>query len=277
MRKAILLSMLCAVYSPAESNFNAPLVAVARDEVRQLRLVYGVTGNFILRGTIATNVSSWAFSGTGGLVQTQSALLVVNMYGGIARSIESQEGAMVLAPGTASLPALSFSPADSQLRQMRAQMDEQTDEKVALDPDALAGNVVALRAVSRSRAELAVCRNGDLWRLTVKLSSGSVEHESMAGGTAGKAACGSANAAAVLLMGGRIIVARSGGLIIQDADGMSRTIDLARAGPSQSTFQIRQAGDGWIALDSEKSPPTLVRLTGTGEGIYRLPSAELKQ
>src|SRR5713226_6654068 len=178
MRKTILLFMICAVCSPAESNFHAPLIAVARDDLKQLRMVYGLAGNFILKDALAKDVLIWTFSGSGGLVQTRSALLVLDTNGRIARSIEVPEGPMLLASGSAAVPALHFSSANSQLWQVRAE----TDQQVTLDPDALAGNVVALRAVSRSRAELAVCRNSALWLLAVKLSDGSVERETAVGG-----------------------------------------------------------------------------------------------
>jgi len=274
MRKAILLSIICAVCAPAESNFRAPLVAVARDDVKQLRLVYGVTGNFILSDVIAKDVLSWAFSGAGGLVQTRTALLLVDPNGRITRSIKAPQGRPTLiAPGTASLPALYFSSANSQLRQVRAE----TDQEVALEPQALAGNLVALHAVSQNRAELAVCRAGDLWLLTVKLGSGSVEHEVALGGAARAAACGTTRTAAVLLMNGSVIVASAKELIIQHAGGMERRIELNRGGRSDHAHQIRQVGDGWIEVDSEKESPLLVRVAGAGEAIYRLPNAELKQ
>jgi hypothetical protein len=273
MRKTILLFMVCAVCSPAESNFHAPLVAVARDDLKQLRMVYGLAGNFILKDAIAKDVLIWTFSGSGGLVQTRSALLLLDTNGRITRSIKVPEGPMLLASGTASVPALYFSSANFQLRQVRAE----TDQQVTLDPDALAGNVVALRAVSRSRAEVAVCRDSDLCLLTVKLSDGSVEREIAIGGATGAAACGPAKTAAVLLMNGSVIVADAKDLIIQSAGGIERRVKLNRHGKSDGAFQIRQAGDGWIAVDSERQSSWLIRITGAGEGIYRLPNVEVKQ
>ena len=265
--------MICAVCSPAESNFHAPLIAVARDDLKQLRMVYGLAGNFILKDAIAKDVLIWTFSGSGGL-----ALLVLDTNGRIARSIEVPEGPMLLASGTAAVPALYFSSATSQLRQVSTE----TDQQVTLDADALAGNVVALRAVNRSRAEFAVCRESDLWLLTVKLSDGSVEREVAIGGATGAAACGPPKTAAVLLMNGSVIVAGAKDLIIhsagdQNGGGIERRMEITRDGKSDGAFQIRQAGDGWIAVDSERQSSWLIRMTGAGEGIYRLPNVEVKQ
>lgn len=273
MSKTILLFVICALCAPAESNFHAPLVAVARDDLKQLRMVYGLAGNFILKDAIAKDVLIWTFSGSGGLVQTRSALLLLDTNGRIARSIQVPEGPMLLASGIASVPALYFLSANTQFWQVRAE----TDQQVTLDPDALAGNVVALRATSRSRAEVAVCRDSDLWLLTVKLSNGSVEREIAIGGATGAAACGPPKTAAVLLMNGSVIVAGAKDLIIQNAGGSERRVDLNQDGKSDGALQIRQAGDGWIAVDSEKQSPLLVRITGAGEDIYRLPNAEVKQ
>lgn len=273
MRKALLLTIICAVCAAAESSFHAPLVAVARDDFRQLRIVYGVTGNFILKDVIAKDVLNWAFSNAGGLVQTRTALLLVDANGRMTRSVKTAESPTLLAPGTASLPALYYSSANSHLRQVRAE----TDQEVALEPEALAGDLVALRAVSRNRAELAVCRDRDLWLLTVKLSNGSVDREIAVGGSAGEAACGTAKTPAVLLMNGAVIAASATEIIIQNAGGMERRIEPHRRGQTGSAFQIRQAGDGWIEVDSEKNPPLLVRVAGAGEGTYRLPNTELKQ
>jgi len=80
--------------------------SVACDDVKQLRLVYGVADNFILRDVIAKDILSWAFTRAGGLVQTRSALLLVDPNGRITRSIKAPEGHTLLAPGTASLRSI---------------------------------------------------------------------------------------------------------------------------------------------------------------------------
>ena len=80
-----------------------------------------------------------------------------NAIGAAARGPERQDYAIDQSPGGPhaarsgnSLSALYFSSANSQLRQVRAE----TDQEVALEPEALVEDLVALRAVSRNRAEL---------------------------------------------------------------------------------------------------------------------------
>ena len=53
MNKAAIVLALCGTAALAESNFSAPLLGIARDARQQLRFVHGVSGNFVLRQTIA--------------------------------------------------------------------------------------------------------------------------------------------------------------------------------------------------------------------------------
>jgi hypothetical protein len=76
MNGTLILLALCQVSAIAQPKFSAPLIGVARDSQKQVRLVHGVAGNFVWREVIGGTTLDWAFSSQGGLVKTDKELLV---------------------------------------------------------------------------------------------------------------------------------------------------------------------------------------------------------
>src|SRR6266576_2243081 len=84
MNRIVVLLLWCAASATAESNVGAPIVGVMRDTHRQLRPVYGVAGNFVLREAIPKEALNWAFAGTGGgLMKTDAELLTLDSSGNV--------------------------------------------------------------------------------------------------------------------------------------------------------------------------------------------------
>src|SRR5689334_21019230 len=52
MNGTLILLALCQVSAIAQPKFSAPLIGVARDSQKQVRLVHGVAGNFVWREVI---------------------------------------------------------------------------------------------------------------------------------------------------------------------------------------------------------------------------------
>src|SRR6185436_15806310 len=101
MKRTVIFLAVVAT-AAAESNFTAPLVGVARDQQQQLLLVYGIAGNFVVKGTAVRGVLNVAFSGYGGLAKTCSQLLVLNANGAVIRAFSAPVGNALLAPNSRS-------------------------------------------------------------------------------------------------------------------------------------------------------------------------------
>jgi hypothetical protein len=274
MNRALILLTVCAATAAAESNFSAPLVGVARDHQKHLRLVYGLAGNFIVKGAVATGVSNAVFSGYGGLAKTDSQLLVLDASGAVIRAAAAPGGSALLAPPSQHSAALSYFVETAELRQAFTH----ADRRVPLDLDSIAGRVVALASVDRFHAEMAVCRETALWLLAVDLKNGSVAHERMVGGMVGETAC---RAGGLLLFGNKLVLAtareivvQSAGSVVQSAGSDERHIAVPRKMPGELT--VRQMGENWIQVETPDDAPLLVRMTNGDEKTYRMPVVEVR-
>jgi hypothetical protein len=267
MRKAAIILALWGTAARAESNFSAPLVGIARDARQQLRFVHGVSGNFVLRQAIANDVRDWTFAGFGGLVKTDTALLVLDANAEVVRRRPIPDADVALSPGPTQLAALYFDRAESELWTSGAV----ADRKVPIEPDAIAGTVVALGPSGRSHAVLAVCRADYLWLLTVNLRAGTIIGERALGGTIGEKAC-RAEPAALLMIGGRLVLATANAVLIQTDNGEERRIPFSAVDGAKP--QIHRAGEHWVQLEIAGAPPVMIRVNGADDKCYRLPAAE---
>jgi len=269
MRRAAIFLAVC-VTAAAESNFTAPLVGVARDEQHQLLLVYGLAGNFAVKAAASRDVSNVAFSGYGGLAKTGAQLLTLNASGAVVRSVPAPRGNALLAPPSSRSRGLYFLTETAELWQSAAR----ADRKVPLDSLMLAGRLIAIEALDGGGryAQLAVCRETALWLIRVELNTGHIAGERMAVGAIGENACQSGS---LLMLNRSLLLATRQELILQDASGEERRLQYPSHPPGD--VAIRQIGETWIEAEIPGEAPLLIRLTGGGEKIYRLPAAEVHQ
>ena len=265
MRKAAIILALCGTAALAESNFSAPLIGIARDTRQQLRFVHGVSGNFILRQAIASRVHDWTFAGFGGLVKTETELLFLDVNAQVVRRRSIPDADVALSPGAMQPGALYFIRAENELWTSGAV----ADRKVPIEPDAIAGVVVALAPSGRNHAMLAVCRAESLWLLTVNLRAGIVTGERAPGGTIGEKAC-TAQPAALLMIDSRLVLAAPNAVLIQTPSGEERRIPFFAAGDAKT--QIHRAGEHWVQLEIAGAPSVMIRVDGPDDKSYRLPS-----
>jgi|SRR5579863_2111099 len=270
MIRGTLVLALCGASAFAASNFTAPLVGVARDKQQQLHLVYGVAGNFVVRDVVGQNVSNWSFA-SGGLAKTDKELLLLGPSGAPVWRVNADGGDALLAPANANAPAGYFIPATGELGQLLAGEVRRT----VLQPYVTGGRVMALEASNLSQAELAVCRGGELWMITVDLRSGSAAHQAIVTGISSHAACQSPLPGTVVLLNGCLVVASQSELLIQNSAGRENHLPLSNT--TGAPPELHQLGTGWVQVDLPGQAPLLIHLTDDGEQLYRLPGAEMRQ
>jgi hypothetical protein len=256
MKRAVIFLALSVASAAAEPNFSAPLMCVARDTKGQLRLVYGVAGNFILRNAIASQAVDWGFARDGGLVRTDTEWIVLDSEGKVGRRRAMHRGEEVMSPDSA------FFPGTGELWQVRAA----ADRRVFVALEAIGGKVLALGAANLRETELAVCRGSHPWVLTIDLTDGAVTHETAVGGAIGAHGC----AGAWLSIDGKWLLADGHDLLIQTPGSAERRIPLS--GSLGAHAQLRRAGEHWVQVEMAGAPPAMVRITGGTEQLYVLPA-----
>jgi hypothetical protein len=98
MSRRVFIFLLCVAPTIAQPKFSVPLVGIARDSQRQLRIVHGVSGTFVLHGVIGESVADWAFDGNGGQVKTATELLTIGADGTVIRRRPEAQQEAVLGP-----------------------------------------------------------------------------------------------------------------------------------------------------------------------------------
>ena len=261
MSRATVLLLCFAASAAAESNLGAPVLGVARDIHRQLRPVYGVAGNFVLRGAISEVALTWAFDGARGLMKTDSELLTLDSSGKVAGRRPAPRGDAILGADAA------FFPAASELWLIGAHLDR----RIRIEPDALGGDVVALGTPEGRSAPLAVCRGGRVWLVTFDVLSGAVTHETLAPGAIGDQGC----AGALLWLEGNFLLVTARGVMIQTAAGDERHLPLA-GGAHGAQPELHRAGDHWVQVELAGASPLLLLVTHGGGNVYRLPAVRAR-
>ena len=257
----IALLLWCAASATAESNFAPPVVGVVRDTHRQLRPVYGVAGNFMLRGAIPKEALNWAFAGAGGLMKADTELLMLDSGGRVTSRHPAPQGDAVLSAGAA------FFPGTSELWLIGAH----PDRKIRIEPDALGGDVVALGALNGRSVPVAVCRGRRVWLVTLDVTSSAVTRETLAPGVIGDQGC----AGALLWLDGNFLLATAHELTIQTAAGDERHLPLA-GGVHGAQPELHRAGERWVQVEAAGRSPLLLLITGDSQQLYQLPAVETR-
>ena len=263
MNRIVVLLLWCAASATAESNVGAPIVGVMRDTHRQLRPVYGVAGNFVLRAAIPKEALNWAFAGMGGgLMKTDAELLTLDSSGNVIGRRAAPRGDAVLSAGAA------FFPGTSELWLIGAH----PDRRLRIEPEALGGDVVALGTPNGRHAPLAVCRGSRVWLVTVDVTSGDVTRETLAPGAIGDQGC----AGPLVWLDGNFLLATTRDLIVHAAAGDERHVPIA-GGSHGAQLELHLAGDHWVQVEVAGSSPMLLHFSSDGEKLYRLPAAEARR
>ncbi len=248
--------LLCAPCAFAQSRITAPLAGIARDAAGQLRLVDGVSGNFVLRDIIGSRVLSWAFDGTSGLIKTDAELWALGANGAVLQRLPASGGDAVLGPESA------FFPETAELWQV----GPKSDSKVSIVPGVIAGRVIALGPAKAQLTPFAVCRANQLWLFSINTMSGSIAKESTPVGAIGEQACLPA-AGSLVLLADRMLLATAKNILIQTSTGVERSIAIP------ATHAVR-VGAQWVQVETAGGPSHMIRITVDGEHVYQLPAAK---
>jgi hypothetical protein len=253
MKRFLTTALIGAVIMAASAmaQIRPPQLGFAGAADGTLRPVYGVAGNFILGPPVlgragAGQVISQAFSGSLGLLKTESTLVAFDGRGQVLATMDAAAGPALFAFSLDGATALAYVASSNMLLEWSAGRFEAIPFRP--EPD----NVVAVSLSNTLEASLIVQREGEIWDVA------SASQRALVGVTA------------------PVLVLASGELIYSDANGIVlRKLDNSEvhvAGRLPAQFTLQQMGTDWVQLsDSASEGRFAVRILSGREGFYRLP------
>lgn len=245
---------LIAASAFAQHAVAPPQLGFMEDASLALRPVYGMAGNFILGQSITGRVVSAAFSGSLGLMKTDSSLAAFNPEGNFLASIDVAGGPALFAFSPSGTTALAYIASNDSLIEWQGS----AFSRIAFHP--MEGTVLAIAFPVPLEATLIVQRSAEsLWEVHVPLG---------ASGTLGQSALAGVHAPVLALPSGDLIYADANGIVLRHAGGAE--VRIAASLPAN--FSLQQMNQNWIELaDQNSSARFAIRTTPAREGFYRLP------
>ncbi len=256
--KAFLTIIVMTSAVCGQSSLTPPEIGFVQDCRGALRPVRGLAGNFLVDRAGSPRVVSAAFSGSFGLVKSDSALAVIDKQGREITRVDAPRGPALLAFSADGRPALAYFEQSVSL----VRWDGREFQSVHLDAAALKGeSVVAIAASIPYVARFVVKREGELWELDVRTDTGALVSQMALPGIA---------APVLLLPSGDLVHANSRGFVIRDRDGSEKQV-VARL---PQKFTLHQMGLAWVAVNDEVTGRLFALSLRPGrERCYELPGA----
>jgi hypothetical protein len=242
---AFLLSFAFAMAQPA---ISPPGVGAVIDSSGSLHAVIGLSGNFVFLDTGISNVRSASFSGSSGLLKTDTEILIVDAANQVTTRYPAPGGdPAVFAFDANGQPSFAYY-SGTLLR-----FDGTEPISVTWT-----GAVVSLSTNGPDSATVILRRNDGLWSVQFWPATGDVQSESPILGISGPV---------LLRPNGDLLFTRDSNIVLRDANGVERTVAAA--------FQIdafEQLGKDWIAV-REAGPERIfaLRITPDALDMYQLP------
>jgi hypothetical protein len=255
MKRACILAFLAMpVSSWAQSSIAPPELGFVADAARALRPVYGVAGSFVLGPAVAGGVSNAAFSGSLGLLKTDSSLAAFDARGALLGSTPAPAGSALFAFAADGTAALAYLSAGAQL----VEWSGAQFATIPLDPQP-DGDVIAIGFPSATAAVLIVERERGIWELNISLNGG---------GETSQDALPGIHAPVLPLASDGLLYTDHGVAVIRRGDGSQ----VRLPGPLPRQFSLQQLGRDWVELSDLQGPARFAIHTATGrEAFYWLP------
>src|SRR5580698_8136489 len=163
IRKSWIVALVGALPSAwAQPAIAPPQLGFVQDSASALRPVYGVTGSFILGSPLDVKIVSEAFSGSIGLLKTDSSLTAFDSAGKRLASIDAASGPALFAFSPAGNTALAYIPSSNSLIEWRGSVFAPVPAKYE-EPD----TVLSIAFPTPLEAALMVQRKDTIWELNL--------------------------------------------------------------------------------------------------------------
>ncbi len=251
---ALFLASACAWAQPA---IAPPRLGFVEDSARSLRPAYGLAGNFILGPSIAGKIVSEAFSGSIGLLKTDSSLAAFDSQGKLLASMDAPPGPALFAFSPSGATALAYMASGKALVEWRGSAFAPLAFHEAVRADA----VLAIAFPTPFEASLFVQRKDTIWELNFPLG---------AVGTASQNALIGVHAPLLALPSGDLVYSDATGIVVRRSDASE--VHIAAALPA--SFSLQQMNQDWVQLtDLNSNARFAIHTTPGRERFYRLPES----
>ena len=240
----------------AQSPIAPPVLGFVEDSARALRPAYGVSGNFILGPAVAGAILNQAFSGSVGLLKTDSSLAAFDPKGRLLVSMKAPAGPALFAFSPSGGEALAYLPSSQTL----IEWNGSAFTLVSIESQSLGrDDVLAIAFPNSSQASLIVQRPDALWQLQLPLDSRSALSQSALPGI---------HAPVLTLPSGDLVYSSDGGIVVRRPNGLETHVPASLP----AKFSLQQMNQYWVELaDLDSSARYAIRATPGREAFYRLP------
>jgi hypothetical protein len=248
-----LIALSIAASAAAQSAIRPPQLGFAGVGDGTLRPVYGVAGNFIMGASIAGQggggkVISHAFSGSLGLLKTDSTLAGFGGHGQVLATMDAAAGPALFAFSPDGLTGLAYVPGSNKLVEWKA------GQLVTMPFHSELGTVLAVALSNAFEPSLIVQRNDGIWEVT------SASQKALVGATA----------PVLALASGDLVYSDATGIVVRKPDASE--VHVAAQLPAK--FSLQQMNSDWVQLsDLATARRFAIRVLAGREGFYQLPEA----
>jgi hypothetical protein len=258
MTKHLAVAALSFATLAAQPAIHPPQIGFAAIADGSLRPVYGVAGNFILGSPVAANVLSEAFSGSIGLLKSDSTLTAFNAQAHVLGSINTAPGRALFAFTSDGATALAYLPSSDALIEWSAGKFA----AVPFRPETSAADVILAIALPNAlEASLIVQRSTGIWEVRLPFSRTRAASQQALTGVTGPV---------LALASGDLVYGDAQGIVLRKPDDSE--VHIAAQLPA--SFSLQQMDSGWIQLvDAAGARRFAIRITPGREAFYQLPES----
>jgi hypothetical protein len=257
--KAVPILFLLATAVCAQPALAPPQVGFLQDGANSFRPVFGIAGNFVLGSPAFGGVVSAAYSGSFGLVKTDTAVIVTDNQGQVLATTDTPAGPAAFAFQKDGSPAFAYLASARLLFEWVGAGFQMLAFDSRLFP---AGAVCGIFAPDAAHVGFLVQRVNGLRDIRVLIETGQADSQvALAGVTA----------PALMLASGELVYADANGIAIRKTDASELHIHAQLP----ARFSFVQMGAGWVGLgDSSSGAQYAIRVAAGREAFYQLPQVD---
>ncbi len=248
----VYLVSLSFVWVAAWAQLAPPQVGFIQDGHGQIHIVNGLSGNFVVGAAVSSGIISAGYSGSFGLLKSDSALIVVDQHGHGVASVVAPDGPALFAFAADGSPALAYFEQSKTLLVWDGHTFRPEGPQGIQAP-------LAIATLSSRQAEFIVQRDTGLWQLGVEIATGAIVSQTAIPGV---------TAPVLMPASGGVVYRDAQGVVVRRPDGSEKHI--AAHLPESLTFS--QMGTGWIQVtDLATGRLSAVNIQPGHEQFYLLP------
>jgi len=254
--KFVVMAFMLAAAVCAQPALAPPQVGFLQDGGNSFRPVWGIAGNFVLGGSALSGVANAAYSGSFGLVKTDTSVIAVDSQGKVLASMAAPAGPAAFAFFSDGSPAFVYLASANLLFEWYGTGFQMVPFDCQLFPPSA---VVGISAPDRWHVAFLIQRDHGPWEIRVLIETGESDSQALLTGV---------NTPALRLASGELVYTDANGIVIRKADATEIHLNAQLPG----SFSLAQMGAGWVELsDLGSSARFAIRITPGRESLYFLP------